>query len=50
MSGPCGANCAASFRLQFVKGGYAYTISIKGGTLAEGLLIASNLRPVAALP
>ncbi len=50
VNGPCGANCAGSFQLQFVKGGYAYTISIKGGTLADGLLIASYLRPVAALP
>jgi hypothetical protein len=48
--GPCGANCAGSFQLQFVKGAYAYTISIKGGTLADGLLIAQYLRPVAALP
>jgi hypothetical protein len=48
--GPCGANCAGSFQLQFVKGGYAYTISIKGGRLAEGLLIAQYLRPVASLP
>jgi hypothetical protein len=50
VSGPCGANCAGSFKLQFVKGGYAYTISIKGGTLADGLLIAQYLRPVASLP
>jgi hypothetical protein len=50
VNGPCGANCAGSFRLQFVKGGYAYTISIKGGTLADGLLIAQYLRPVASLP
>jgi hypothetical protein len=48
--GPCGANCAGSFQLQFVKGGYAYTISIKSGTLAQGLLIAEYLRPVASLP
>ncbi len=50
VNGPCGANCAGSFQLQFVKGGYAYTISIKGGTLADGLLIAQYLRPVASLP
>jgi hypothetical protein len=48
--GPCGANCAGSFQLQFVKGGFAYTISIKGGTLADGLLIAQYLRPIASLP
>ena len=48
--GRCGANCAGSFNLQFVKGGFVYTISIKGGTLAEGLLIAAHLRPVAELP
>lgn len=50
VNGPCGANCAGSFQLQFVKGGFAYTISIKGGTLADAVLIAAYLRPVAALP
>ena len=42
--GPCGANCAGSFELTFVRWNNRYTIGIKAGTLAQGLAIERGLR------
>ena len=42
---PCGANCAGSFRLTFVRDRATYIVTIKAGTLAEGTLVANGLRP-----
>ena len=42
---PCGANCAGSFRLTFVRDRATYVVTIKAGTLDEGRLVANGLRP-----
>lgn len=43
---PCGANCAGSFRLTFVRDRATYVVSIKASSLAEGRLVANGLRRV----
>lgn len=44
IDGPCGANCSGSFQLLFFRGNAEYTIGIKAGRLADGLLIERGLK------
>lgn len=44
--GRCGANCAGSFNLLFFRDDAEYTISVKAGRLADGLLIERGLKAI----
>lgn len=46
LDGPCGANCSGSFQLIFFRGNAEYTIGIKAGRLADGLLIERGLKRI----
>lgn len=42
----CTANCAGSFVMQFIRGGFHYEISLKAGKLEDAVLIANSLTPL----
>ncbi len=42
----CGANCDGSFEFLFFRGNTKYTIFLNGGTVADALLIQSEMKPL----
>lgn len=42
---PCGANCGGSFATMFVANGATYTITIKGGRVADAEKVERALKP-----